>query len=64
VAQVLLWRSAGLGLLFLPLVLTRPPRITRAMIIQRSLDAFLGMFLYFGSFAMGKGGACRPALSL
>lgn len=55
VAQVLFWRSAVSGLLLLPLVLLRSPRITGAMIARQSVYAFLGMFLYLGGFAMGIG---------
>jgi drug/metabolite transporter (DMT)-like permease len=55
VAQVLFWRSAVSGVLLLPLVLLRPPRITLAMLGEQSVYAFLGMFLYLGGFAMGIG---------
>lgn len=55
VAQVLFWRSAVSGVLLLPLVLTRGPPITWAILREQALYALLGMVLYLGGFALGIG---------
>lgn len=63
VAQVLFWRSLVSGLLLLPIVLTRAPRITLAILREQALYASSACSSTLAASPSASVSACRRALS-